>query len=396
MSSLARTITTRRSSGPATRSRARSAVLLATMFALLGLSIPALAGTPADSRYIVVLKDAGRAGDVAREHSARLGAQVERVYEHALKGYSANLDSQEAAQIRRDPRVAFVEPDALATMSLTQSNPTWGLDRIDQASLPLNRAFSYVRTGAGVTVYILDTGIRMSHSEFGGRAVSGFDFIDNDADASDCQGHGTHVAGTVGGSTYGVAKGARLVSVRVLDCGGSGYYSGIIAGLDWVTAQHQAGAPAVANMSLGGSASPAMDQAVKNSIADGVTYAVAAGNSNANACNYSPARVPAALTTAASTSTDGKASFSNHGSCVDWYAPGQAITSAVIQSDTATGTWNGTSMAAPHTAGVAAQYLEGNPQASPATVNSALGSIVTKNKIKETGKSMKSLLRTLY
>ncbi len=390
------TTSTRRLVGPITSSRSRTAVIFSTVAALLAVCIPAFAATPAESRYIVVLKDGVGAREVALEHSARHGAQVGRVYESALKGYSAELDSQEVAQVRRDPRVAFVEPDAVATVSLTQSNATWGLDRIDQASLPLSGSFNYVRTGAGVTVYVMDTGIRMSHSQFGGRAISGYDFIDNDSDASDCHGHGTHVAGSAGGSTYGVAKGATLRSIRVLDCNGSGYNSGIIAGVDWATAHHQPGAPAVANMSLGGSASSALDQAVQNSIADGVSYTVAAGNSNANACNYSPARVSTALTTAASTSTDTKASFSNYGSCVDWYAPGQAITSAVMQSDTATGTWSGTSMAAPHTAGVAAQYLQGNPTASPATVTSALNSIVSKKKIKEGSGSSKSLLRTAY
>lgn len=273
--------------------------------------------------------------------------------------------------------VAAVVPDGVATVDETQTGTTWGLDRIDQRKLPLSGTFTYTNTGAGVTAYVIDTGIRTTHVEFGGRARSGWDVIDNDADASDCNGHGTHVAGTIGGATYGVAKGVDLVAVRVLDCGGSGLWSGVIAGIDFVTADHEAGQPAVANMSLGGGANMAVDQAVKNSIADGVAYAVAAGNSNAPACQFSPARVPEAMTSGASTIGDAKASFSNWGSCMDWFAPGQTITSAWRTSDTATNTISGTSMASPHTAGVAALYLQSSPGASPAAVSKALASAAT-------------------
>jgi subtilisin family serine protease len=205
--------------------------------------------------------------------------------------------------------------------------------------------------------------------------------VDNDADASDCNGHGTHVAGTIGGATYGVAKGVDLVAVRVLDCGGSAPWSVIIAGIDFVTADHDAGEPAVANMSLGGGANIAVDLAVKNSIADGVAYAVAAGNANSPACVFSPARVPEAMTSGASTISDAKASFSNWGTCMDWFAPGQAITSAWRTSDSATNTISGTSMASPHTAGVAALYLESNPAATPATVHKSLASTATTRRI---------------
>jgi subtilisin family serine protease len=283
--------------------------------------------------------------------------------------------------LRADPRVAFVTPDGIATINATQSNATWGLDRIDQRKLPLNGTYRYSNTGSGVTAYVIDTGIRITHVEFGGRARSGWDFSDDDPDASDCHGHGTHVAGTIGGSTYGVAKDVSLVAVRVLSCSGSGSWSDIIAGIDWVTADHEAGEPAVANMSLGGSGNSAVDLAVRNSIADGVVYAVAAGNSNANACQFSPARVTEAMTVGASTSADAKASFSNWGSCMDWFAPGQDIMSAWRTSDTATATISGTSMASPHTAGVAALFLESLPGASPSAVQDALESAGTSQRI---------------
>jgi len=263
----------------------------------------------------------------------------------------------------------------------TQSNATWGLDRIDQRALPLNQTYSYDTTGFGVTAYIIDTGINANHTEFGGRANWGYDFVDDDAVATDCNGHGTHVAATVGGNTYGVAKGVSLVAVRVLDCGGSGATSGVIAGIDWVTAN--AIKPAVANMSLGGGASNSLDTAVRNSIAEGVSYAVAAGNGNflgiaQNACNYSPARVAEAMTIGATNNTDTRASWSNYGDCVDWFAPGVSITSAWYTSDTATNTISGTSMATPHTTGVAALYLQAHSTASPQEVREALFAAATK------------------
>ena len=349
------------------------------------------AGKTIAGSYIVVLKSApglARAAEVARG----LGVStVRHEYSRALKGFAANLSDAEAARIARDPRVAYVEQDQVVTIDATQSGATWGIDRIDQRALPLSTTYTYSNTGAGVKAYIIDTGIRFSHSEFGGRATSGFDAVDGGT-ADDCNGHGTHVAGTTGGSTYGVAKGVSLVAVRVLDCAGSGTTSGVIAGIDWVTSDHAAGASAVANMSLGGGASTALDDAVTNSINDGVTYAIAAGNSNRDACKFSPARTPAAITVGATTTTDARASYSNFGKCLDIFAPGSSITSSWYTSNTATNTISGTSMAAPHVAGVAALYLQGSPGASPVTVRNALVANATANVVTSAGRGSPNLL----
>ena len=361
------------------------------------------AAPPGSASYIVVLNgNAGPPSWVASQLSSRFGGSVTHVYSHALSGFALTLPPQAAQALARDPRVAFVEADGVVTADTTQSNATWGLDRVDQRALPLSGTFAYTRTGAGVKAYIIDTGIRFTHTQFGGRAIKGVDEVTANGTAADCHGHGTHVAGTVGGSTYGVAKGVTLVAVRVLNCNGSGTTSGVIAGVDWVTGNHAAGQPAVANMSLGGGASSALDTAVRNSIADGISYAIAAGNGNVfgvaqNACTTSPARVAEAMTVSATSNTDTKASWANYGSCVDWFAPGVGITSAWYTSNTATNTISGTSMATPHTTGVAALYLQGNPSASPATVRTALFNNTTKNIVKSPGSgSPNALLFTNY
>jgi subtilisin family serine protease len=302
-----------------------------------------------------------------------------------------------ARKLSDDPRVAWVEEDGEVSIDTTQTGATWGIDRIDQRDRPLNGTFVYTRTGAGVKAYIIDTGIRQTHTQFGGRAIHGFTAINDGRGSTDCNGHGTHVAGTVGGSTYGVAKGVTLVAVRVLSCSGSGSTSGVIAGVDWVRGNHAAGQPAVANMSLGGGVSASLDAAVNNCINDGVTFAIAAGNSNANACNSSPARVAAAITVGSTTSSDARSSFSNFGSCVDLFAPGSSITSAWSTSNTATNTISGTSMATPHVAGVAALYLQGSPSASPSTVRNALVNNATTNRLTNIGSgSPNRLLFTNY
>jgi subtilisin family serine protease len=329
-----------------------------------------------ENQYIVVLDDAvvGEKGDysiapyIASEMAANYKGKIKHVYKHALNGFAVEMSEAEAEALSLDFRVKFVEEDGVVTADATQSNPPWGLDRIDQRNRPLNGTYVYNWTGSGVRAYIIDTGIRTAHTQFGGRASNVFDAFGGNG--QDCNGHGTHVAGTVGGSTYGVAKSSLPRGVRVLNCSGSGSNSGVIAGVDWVRQNHIA--PAVANMSLGGGASTALDTAVNNLHNAGVTIAVAAGNSNANACNSSPARAVNAITVGSTTSTDARSSFSNFGTCLDLFAPGSSILSAWYTSNTATATLSGTSMASPHVAGVAALYKQANPSASSSTIRNAI------------------------
>ncbi|MFF7181059.1 S8 family serine peptidase [Streptomyces sp. NPDC008121] len=325
---------------------------------------------------------------LAGELTRRADGRLVHVYRTALNGFAAEMTQAQARELAADPRVARVEQDAKVTVSGEQTDPPWGLDRIDQRRLPLNYTYTWANGARSVRLYVIDTGLRTSHRDFEGRASIGIDTIDDGQNGIDCQGHGTHVAATAAGTVFGVAKRAQVIGVRVLDCEGSGSLSGVIAGVDWVT--ENAVKPAVANMSLGGGVDPTLDEAVRNSIASGVTYAVAAGNGDylgrpEDACDISPARVREAITVGATDDSDRRASFSNYGRCLDLFAPGVDITSAWIDDDTATNTISGTSMASPHTAGAAALYLHTHPTATPAEVRNALVGNATRGRIEDVG-----------
>jgi subtilisin family serine protease len=360
-------------------------------------------------QYIVALnefpgqsqgKAVGYQEGIARAKEVALGLMREKsipsdklgyVYAFALEGFSASLTDEQVTSLMKDKRVKYVEPDQVISISGSQSGATWGIDRVDQRDLPLNQTYTWDATGNGVTAYIIDTGILYGHTEFEGRASFGYDAFGGNG--SDGNGHGTHVAGTVGGKIYGVAKNVKLVAVRVLDNSGSGTSSGVAAGMDWVA--KNAKKPAVANMSLGGGASTTIDNAVANLYKAGVSVIVAAGNSGKEACNYSPARAANAFTVGATTSSDAKASYSNYGSCVNIFAPGSSIKSAWYTSTTATNTISGTSMASPHVAGGAALFLEKNSSATPQQVYDALATNSTKNKVTISNSTNNHLLYTL-
>jgi subtilisin family serine protease len=358
-------------------------------------ALPAVAyamGDTVPDEFIVVLKPGtdevrGLATSLVDDAKGRLKFS----YTTAVRGFSARIPSQALEGLKHNPRVESVYPNRIVSVDDVQASLTsWGLDRIDQSALPLDGRYSYALNGAGVNAYIIDTGIRSTHQEFGGRVIPAFSAVADGFGAEDCHGHGTHVAGTIGGSSVGVAKGVSLYAVRVLACNGGGMEDAVLAGIDWVAANRVL--PAVANMSLSGGLSPLLDQAVANLTQAGVVLAVAAGNNAADACFFSPAAAPTAITVGATDQSDHQASYSNFGSCLDMYAPGSSITSAWATSDTTYRTASGTSMAAPHVAGAAALFLQAHPQASPSDVASALTGSATRRAVSGVGKASPNLL----
>lgn len=365
-------------------------VKMGAVAACVAIATPALSAQaePAvDGHYIVVLKADGArqsSADAAAALTARHGGKVERTYSAALHGFAAAMTDRQARRLAADPAVAYVEPDQVVHLTTDQLNPpSWGTDRVDQRALPLDSKYTYSTTASNVTAYVIDSGITITHSDFGGRAVHGRDTVDNDNDSSDCTGHGTHVAGTVGGAKYGIAKGVKLVGVKVFGCSSGSTNSIIIAGIDWVTAN--AVKPAVANLSLGGSKTQAMNDAVQRLIDSGVTAVVSAGNSNQDACGNSPASLPTAITVGASNINDARWQHSNWGTCLDLFAPGQDIVSAKWGTTSDSFSTSGTSMAAPQVAGAAALHLSANPSATNQQVRDALVGATTPNVLTSIG-----------
>lgn len=351
-----------------------------------------------EERYIVRFSDDDDIKKEERDYKSK-GIKVERSISRAFKGLIGSFTQSQVNELRKNPKLLYLEKDG--PVYTTNFFPTpvnvnpvasWGLDRINQRNLPLDNSYSYQYDGAGVKVYVIDTGINATHSEFTGRVLPGNSQITDGNGTNDCNGHGTHVAGTIAGSKYGVAKASKLVPVRVLDCTGAGTFSGVIAGIDWVLNDHQAGEPAVANLSLGGGFSAAVNDAIARLISDGVVVSVAAGNSNANACNSSPSSARDAITVGATESRDARATYSNFGPCLDLFAPGSSIVSSWIGSNTATNTINGTSMASPHVAGVAALLLEKTPNATPLQIRDILVALATPNKVSNSGNASPNLL----
>ncbi|MFI6908793.1 S8 family serine peptidase [Nonomuraea sp. NPDC050394] len=341
-------------------------------------------------RYIVVLKDTGElrgrgVAPAARDLAARYGGEVERTYSTAIKGFAAAMSEPAARELATDPAVAHVEQDSMATLAADRQDnpPSWGLDRIDQRDLPLSRSFTYPGTGQGVRAYVIDTGIRITHADFGGRASYGRDLLDGDDVASDCNGHGTHVAATIGGTAHGVAKKVRPIAVRVLGCDGRGPNSAVLSGVDWIAANGTA--PAVVNVSVKTAVSSALTTALRNSVNRGYTYVAAAANDNADACSVGPASVPEVITVGAANSNDSRRSTSNWGRCLDLFAPGGEITSAWHTSDSAVNTISGTSMASPHVAGAAALLLGASPGSTPAQIQRSITESATPGKITGAG-----------